>query len=104
MGISDFIVIGDVYILADNSLDKKVDNQPATIPQQVKNIQSFKNKLKNDVVNTVQPGIVKRPTAGELLAKDIPMEKKEADNAMKESLDQIPELREAKKILEEQKK
>jgi len=102
--ISDFIVIGDIYILTDNNPDKKVDNHAPTIPQQVKNIQSFKNKLKNDVTNTVQPGIVKRPSAGELLAKDEPPEKKEADSAMRESLDQIPELREAKKILEEQKK
>jgi hypothetical protein len=108
MQITDFLVIGDVYIINNETQAAEFDKPAAkplpNIPQTVKNITSFKDKLKNDVTETVKPGIIRRPTAGELLAKDEPEIKKEADAAIKETLDQIPELREAKKLLEEQKK
>ena len=103
--LSDFVVIGDIYIINGDKPIEKFDTKSVdNIHQQVKNISSFKNKLKNEVTNTVQPGIIHRPTPGELLAKDEPEIKKQADSALKETLDQIPELQKAKEFLESQKK
>lgn len=103
--LTDFIVIGDIYII-NGDTDKKVDNK-ADIPNvkaTIKDITSFKNKLKNEVTNTVKPGIIHRPTPGELLAKDEPEIKKQADSALRDTLDQVPELVRAKEFLESQKK
>lgn len=54
--------------------------------------------------NRIRPGIIKRPTAQELLARKEPIEVKQAKEAVKESLDQIPELQEHKRALEEYRK
>lgn len=106
--LTDFLVIGDVYII-NNEVDKnayeKVNNKPTTdIPKAIKQITDFKDTLKQTVTNTVKPGVVHRPSAGELMAKEVPTERKEADEALKDTLDQIPELQEAKRVLEGLKK
>ncbi len=106
LSIQDFLVIGDIYIITtnDNNLDKKLDIKPIDeIKHQVKDISSFKNRLKNDITKVAQPGIIHRPTPGELLAKDEPEIKKQTDEALKETLDQIPELQKAKEYLQSQK-
>lgn len=103
--LTDFLVIGDIYIINGTAPLEKFDTKLTdNIQQQVKNISSFKNKLKNEVTSTIKPGIIHRPTPGELLAKDEPPIKKEADSALKETLDQIPELQKAKEFLQNQKK
>lgn len=102
--LTDFIVIGDIYII-NGDTDKKVYNK-ADVPNvkaTIKDITSFKNKLKNEVTNTVKPGIIHRPTPGELLAKDEPEIKKQADHALRDTLDQVPQLRQAREFLESQK-
>lgn len=102
--LTDFLVIGDIYIITNDSPTDKSQIKPVEqIQQQIKNISSFKNKLKNDVTSTLKPGIIHRPTPGELLAKDEPEIKKEANSALKETLDQIPELQRAKEYLQKQK-
>lgn len=106
MNLSDLLVIGDVYIITQSPPDNKLDEKPdvPNVAQTVKDITSFKNKLKNDVTRVVQPGSIKRPNVGELLAKDEPPIKKETDNALRETLDKIPELQEAKEYLAQQRK
>lgn len=104
INLTDVMVIGDIYILSGDT-DKKVDNsldnkKPLDLPKAVREIKTIKETLKQSVTDTVKPGSVHRPTAGELMAKDQPDSKKGTDTAMRESLDAIPELREAKKILE----
>lgn len=110
--LSDIMVIGDIYIINNDnpvvSPDKKVDNKPdnqpvPNIPEAIRTISSFKDRLKKDIIP--QPsGAVIRPTAGELMAKEEPEIKKAADDAIRETLDSIPELVAAKKVLEEQKR
>lgn len=106
--LTDFLVIGDIYIITSGEMPA---NQQAsktssvdTIQQQIKSISGFKNKLKNEVTSTLKPGIIHRPTPGELLAKDEPPIKKESDSALKETLDNIPELQRAKEYLQSQNK
>lgn len=103
--LTDFLIIGDIYIInADKSIEK-LDTKPVdNIQQQVKSISAFKNKLKNEVTQTMKPGIIHRPTPGELLAKDESPIKKESDSALKETLDQIPEFQKAKEYLASQTK
>lgn len=102
--LTDFVVIGDIYIINGTQSDEKLAAKPAeNLHHQIKNISSFKNKLKNEVENAAQPGIIHRPTPGELLAKDEPEIKKQANSALKETLDQVPELQKAKEYLRSQK-
>lgn len=104
--LSDFIVIGDVYVItSDNIIDKKVDNKPLTpnVGDVTKRVTAFKDSLKSHVTETVRPGAIHRPSAGELMAKEEPEIKKAADNAVKETLDAVPELRAARDNLEKLK-
>lgn len=49
--------------------------------------------------NTVKPGIIHRPTAKQLADRNLPKSVKEGREAMRETLDQIPELQEHKEAL-----
>lgn len=51
----------------------------------------------------LKPGLYKRPTAHDLYEKSKPKEEKEAEKAMVETLDQIPELKEARDKVKELK-
>ncbi len=48
----------------------------------------------------LKPGLIKRPTPQQVYEKNRPAQEKEANRAMVETLDNIPELREAKKNTE----
>lgn len=105
--LTDFLVIGDIYIITNQPGDTKHDSKTPSVDSighQIKTISAFKNKLKNEVTQTMKPGIIHRPTPGELLAKDEPPIKKESDSALKETLDQIPELQKAREFLASQTK
>lgn len=51
--------------------------------------------------NTVRPGIIRRPTAKDLENRNLPQKVKDERAAMKETLDQIPELQEHKRLLKQ---
>ncbi len=53
---------------------------------------------------TVNPGVIRRPTARELINRNEPIKIKQAKEAMKESLDEIPELQEHKRLVQEYNK
>lgn len=101
--LTDFLVIGDIYIINGDKPLEKYDAGAKELPKVVKTITSFKDRIKNTVTDTVKPGVIHRPTAGELLSKEMPEEKKQADNAIEKTLDAIPELKKAKEYLEQQK-
>ncbi len=101
--ISDFLVIGDIYIL-NSDTPKEQSSATKELPKQVEQLKSIKETIKRSVTETIRPGVIHRPTAGELLAKDEPEIKKEADNALRETLEKVPELVAAKKYLQEQTK
>ncbi|HEX8965665.1 MAG TPA: hypothetical protein VF820_04515, partial [Patescibacteria group bacterium] len=67
-----------------------------------KTIVKVKDLLKEK--SDLKPGLIKRPTAQQQYEKNKPQEEKAAEQAMVETLDQIPELKEAKEKIEEMKK
>lgn len=48
---------------------------------------------------TIKPGIIKRPSAQELHRRNLPEYKKQEHNAVKETLDGVPDLVKAKEYL-----
>ena len=100
VNLTDFLVIGDIYIIDNQTTSPEAIKPSQDIPNAIKTIKQFKDQVKQTVTTTVSPGAIHRPTAGELMAKEEPEIKRQADNAVKETLDKIPELQEAKKTLE----
>lgn len=65
--------------------------------------QTVSQAFDKPVDNTVSAGVIKRPTAQQIVLRNEPNQVKEAKQAMRESLDAIPELQEAKELLAKQK-
>jgi len=66
-----------------------------------KTITIMRKKIKEVTTPAIKTGIIKPPTAKDLADRKLPQKVKEGRAAMKETLDNIPELVEHKKKLEE---
>lgn len=79
---------------------KHQDSLEAVVDILGKTTTSIKNKVKP----TMQTGVIKNPTAKDLYERKLPNHVREGKQAMKETLDKIPELQKAKEYVQQLKR